>query len=179
MWLYRSGQFFRALGSGGRLGKGELAEVSRVLGPRLFTLFSALPPVYRRHGLAVYKRVKQAGGESAALLQAALLHDCGKFDPASGRHVTLPHRVAVVLLEAIPLCTPIEDWLSRERAQYNFLTRYLLFPFYLSRHHPRLGAAMVAHRGGSLELTRLIVEHQSRRAGDEMLRRLQAADDMS
>jgi hypothetical protein len=107
-----------------------------------------------------------------------LLHDSGKYDPGSGRHVTVLHRVVVVLLESVPVGRPLLEWLSRERAARGF-TGYLLYPFYLSKHHPRLGAQTAANHGASPELIRLIAEHQHPNATDDNLRCLQAADDRS
>lgn len=177
-WLYRSRQFFAALGVGAKLSREDLAEARRVLGPRLYGLFAAMPRPYRRHGWGVYRKVLAAGGSDEALLQAALLHDSGKYDPASGRHVTVPHRVVVVLLEAVPAGRTWLGWLSRKRTARG-LTGYLLFPFYLSKHHPRLGAQTASQYGASPELVRLIAEHQHYDATDDTLRRLQAADDRS
>ena len=77
-----------------------MAEARRVLGPRLYELFAAMPGQYRRHMLAVYRRVRQAGCDDPHVCQAALLHDAGKYDPATGKSVGLAYRVAIVLLEA-------------------------------------------------------------------------------
>jgi hypothetical protein len=177
-WLYRSRQFFAALGVGARLSGDELAEARRVLGPDLYRLFEVMPGPYKRHGLSVYRKVRAAGGTGEGLLQAALLHDSGKYDPASGRYVTVPHRVAVVLLAAVPLGRPLLARLSRKREARGF-AGYLLYPFYLSKHHPRLGAQTAREHGASPELVRLIADHQRPNAHDEALRRLQAADDRS
>ncbi len=177
-WLYRSRQFFAAVGLGARLNREDLAEARRVLGPSLYKLFSSMPTPYKRHGLSVYRKVLAAGGSDKVLLQAALLHDSGKYDPASGRYVTVLHRVAVVLLEATPFGRPSLERLSRERQAKGF-AGYLLYPFYLSKHHPRLGAEVAREHGASPELVRLIAEHQHYAATDEALRRLQAADDRS
>ena len=149
-----------------------------MLGPDLYRAFAAMPPPYKRHGLSVYRKVLSAGGSDEALLQAALLHDSGKYDPSSGRYVTVLHRVAVVLLEALPPGRPVLEWLSRERTARG-LTGYLFYPFYLSKHHPRSGANTARDHGASPELVRLIAEHQHSDATDEALRHLQAADDRS
>jgi hypothetical protein len=169
---------FAALGVGARLDREGVQEARRVLGPDLYKLFAAMPGPYKRHGLHVYRKVREAGGSGESLLQAALLHDSGKYDPASGWHVAVPHRVAVVLLEAVPLGRPALEWLSRRR-EARGLTGYLLYPFYLSKHHPQLGAQLAARHGASPELVRLIAEHQRPNATDEPLRLLQAADDRS
>jgi hypothetical protein len=177
-WLYRARQFFAALGVGVRLDPQDVREARRVLGPELYRLFAAMPGPYRRHGLRAYSKVREAGGSEQTLLQAALLHDSGKYDPASGRYVTVPHRVAVVLLGALPAGRPALDWLSRPR-EARGVTGYVLYPFYLSKHHPRLGARLANEHGASPELARLIAHHQRPNPTDETLRRLQAADDRS
>jgi hypothetical protein len=177
-WLYRSRQFFAALGLGASLSGDDLAEARRVLGPALYQLFEAMPGPYKRHGLSVYRKVRAAGGSGESLLQAALLHDSGKYDPANGRYVTVPHRVAVVLLAAVPFGKPLLARLSRKR-EASGLAGYLLYPFYLSKHHPRLGAQIAREHGASPELVHLIAYHQRPDATDETLRRLQAADDRS
>lgn len=146
-----------------------------MLGPALFGVFVVLPQPYRRHGIAVYRRVREAGGDDIALLQAALLHDCGKFDPASGTQVTVWHRVAVVLLEALEPGKAVLARLSDGRKG----PLRMLYPFYLSQEHPRLGAQRAKQYGASPETVRLIASHQGYRGADEMLQRLQAADDRS
>lgn len=178
-WLYRSWQFFAAVGFGGKASRADLSEARRVLGPSLFYIFAALPAPYQRHGISVYKKVLAGGGTDVRLLQAALLHDSGKSDPESGRQVTLGHRVAVVLLETAPLGRLLLVRLSNgSEVPCGFRGR-LLYPFYLSRHHPGLGAQRARQHGASPEVVRLIAEHQAHRSDDEALRRLQAADSRS
>lgn len=153
-----------------------------MLGPDLFRIFAAMPASYRRHGISVYKRVIAEGGTDAALLQAALLHDSGKFDPESGRRVTLMHRVAVVLLEAVPPGRLLLVRLSGGGAGPRGLRGRLLYPFYLSMHHPHLGARRARQYGASAEVVRLIAahqEHNERGSQDDALRLLQAADSSS
>src|SRR5687768_16600374 len=93
--LYRSRQFFAAWRS---IAKEDMAEARRVLGPELYKIFSSMPRQYRLHSLSVYRHVRQAGCDDLTVWQAAFLHDSGKFDPSSGRYVTIAHRVIVVLL---------------------------------------------------------------------------------
>ncbi|HEX8598186.1 MAG TPA: hypothetical protein VF952_06660 [Chloroflexia bacterium] len=177
-WLYRARQFFAALGVGAKLSREDLAEARQVLGPDLYRVFAAMPSAFKRHGLSVYRKVLSAGGSDETLLQAALLHDSGKYDPVSGRYVMVLHRVAVVLLEAVQPGRAALEWLSRKRPASG-LAGYLLYPFYLSKHHPRLGAKTAREHDASPELIRLIAKHQHYDATDEALRRLQAADDRS
>ena len=82
---YRSRQLLAALL--GRVSRAEMAEALSVLGPAPNTVFASMPRQYRRHALAVYRRVRENGCTDLPVLQAALLHDCGKHDPVSGRYV--------------------------------------------------------------------------------------------
>ncbi len=178
-WLYRSRQFFQAFL--GRVSKRDMAEARRVLGPRLYKMFAALPGQYRLHGLAVYRRVVEAGCPDRTVWQAALLHDAGKYDPTTGRSVTLMHRVIIVLLKATPPGRPL---LARfvgfaETHSPSGPVGYLLYPFYLSKHHARLGARLASRHGAAPEVIQLIAEHHKYRGQSPALLALQAADERS
>jgi HD superfamily phosphodiesterase len=137
-----------------------------------------MPGQYRRHALTVYRRVSEQGCEDPAVLQAALLHDAGKHDPTSGRHVTLGHRVAIVLLKSV---RPGRLILSRlaEHDDPEGLGGYLLYPFHLSKHHAERAARLAAQLGAQPEVVSLIVNHHSRSHADPALTALQAADEAS
>jgi hypothetical protein len=171
--VYRSRQFFNALL--GDVTDEEMAEARRVLGPDLYGLFERLPQQYRRHGLTVYGRVVEEGCEDATVRQAALLHDSGKFDPVSGRYVTIFHRVAVVLLEALPG----GRYALRRFSRLNKRRDFVLYPFYLSRYHPALGAKLAAMHGASDEVVALIAGHHRHSGQSKQMLALQAADDTS
>jgi hypothetical protein len=173
-WGYRVRQFFTAVT--GAVGVEEMAEARRVLGQGLYEVFAAMPRQYRRHALGVYGRVREAGCDDPVVWQAALLHDSGKYDVASGRYVTVLHRVAVVLLGAVPGGKRVLRAASR-RADARGLSGLVWYPFYLSRHHARLGAAKAARLGAAAEVVRLIERHQEDAREDARLRVLQAADD--
>jgi len=170
--LYRSRQFFAALL--GRVSKEDMEEARRTLGPGLYRLFAAMPGQYRAHMLAVYRRVREAGGDDHSLLQAALLHDSGKHDPASGRYVSLPYRVAIVLLEVTPAGRSLLENLSGASGKVGW--RY---PFYLNKHHARLGAERAAQYGAPPEVVKLIASHHNYGQPSQALAALQAADDRS
>jgi putative nucleotidyltransferase with HDIG domain len=178
-WLYRSRQFFEAFL--GRVSKRDMAEARRVLGPLLYTMFAALPGPYRLHGLAVYRRVLEAGCHDTNVWQAALLHDAGKYDPSSGRSITLVHRVIIVLLKATPMGRPFLAKLVEfaEARGPSGPVGYLLYPFYLSKHHARLGARMSSEHGAAPEVVRMIEEHHKYRGQSPALLALQAADERS
>jgi hypothetical protein len=193
-WPYRSRQFFIALL--GRVTEEDMAEAHRVLGPRLYELFAAMPGQYRRHMLAVYRRVREAGCDDPRVWQAALLHDAGKYDPVTGKSVGLAYRVAIVLLKAT---TPGRRALRRLENFGFWILDFGLpefpnpkskiqnpksrmgwrYPFYLSGHHAELGARLAEERGASSEVVRLIAAHHDHRAPDQALAALQAADEKS
>src|SRR4029079_11434330 len=141
-----------------------MAEARRVLGQGLYELFAAMPGQYRRHMLAVYRRVREAGCDDPHVWQAAFLHDAGKYDPVTGKSVGLPYRVAIVLLKTT---TPGRRTLRklerpesrRQKAEGSKQkaggTRWR-YPFYLSRRHAELGARLAQEHGASSEVVRLI-----------------------
>jgi putative nucleotidyltransferase with HDIG domain len=174
-WLYRARQFFSALLD--RVGEEDMQEARLVLGPRLSEMFACLPRQYRLHGLQVYRRVRQAGCQDLWVWQAALLHDAGKYDPATGRHVTLMHRVAIVLLKAVPGGRRMLAWLARPLP--TGVAGLVLYPFYLSKHHARLGAQLARQHGAHDEVVRLIARHHARATLIPGLRELRAADESS
>lgn len=178
-WLYRSRQFFEAFL--GKVSKRDMAEARRVLGPRLYMMFAALPGQYRLHGLAVYRRALESGCHDITVWRAALLHDAGKYDPTAGRSITLVHRVIIVLLKATPMG---RSFLARlvvfaEAHGPPGPVGYLLYPFYLSKHHAQLGARLASKHGATPEVVRLIEEHHKYQDQSPALLALQAADESS
>lgn len=174
-WLYRSQQFFAAWRS---VREEDELEARQVLGPKLYPIYAAMPRQYRLHSVQVYKRVREAGCADPQVWQAAFLHDSGKYDPITRRSVTILHRVAIVLLKATPPGRALWERLAARRNPAG-IAGYLLYPFYLSQHHARLGAMLARKRGASQEVVRLIAEHHKPAQGDPALSALQAADDQS
>ena len=176
--FYRSRQFFAAWRS---ISKQDMAEARRVLGLELYSIFSSMPRQYRLHSLNVYRHVRQAGCDDPTVLQAALLHDSGKFDSTSGRYVTIAHRVIVVLLSATAPGRLLLKRLSgppSRNAPVRRLT-YWRYPFYLSAHHAELGSEIAARHGAQPELVELIRKHHTYHDQSPGLKVLQAADDRS
>ena len=172
-WSYRSRQFLAAVL--GQVPPDDMREAHAVLGPSLYPVFAELPGQYRHHLLTVYRRAKKMGCRDRDVLMSALLHDAGKYDPASGRYVMLPYRVAIVLLEA----TSVGRRLLRRLAGAARGPRDWRFPFYLDAHHERLGAAYIARCGAPEEVVRLVREHHKYRGQSEALLALQEADERS
>jgi putative nucleotidyltransferase with HDIG domain len=154
-----------------------MAETHRVLGQNLYPLFDALPAQYQRHALTVYRRVCDAGCTDLHVLQAAILHDAGKYDPATRRHVTIAHRVIIVLLKAGPPGKRLLKKLAHPTP--HGLRGYLLYPFHLNQHHAELGARLATRHGAPPEVVDLIADHHRHDIISAQLATLQDADDQS
>ena len=174
--LYRSRQFFQALGAGltpltleeRGLAWEHLPEAAR-------HLFDAMPPADQRHSLKVLAALQAAGTDHPALLQAALLHDCAKHEGG----VRLWHRVALVLLKVFwpALAARWAAEPAPERTDWRY-------PMWAHLHHPERGAELAAAAGCDPLVVMLIRRHQqplTAHAGDPsvdgLLAALQAADD--
>src|SRR5262245_47865828 len=176
--VYRARQFFGAAGA--RVDAADRAALlaEARLPPALAALFIRMPRPYQWHALNVARRLRAEGHTDPALLQAALLHDIGKWDPATGRRVTLPYRVLTVLLRRLP---PGRR-LVRRLAGGPPPARTWRYPWYLQQQHPALGARLAAAHGARPAVVELIRHHEDaapplappQRA---RLRALQAADE--
>jgi hypothetical protein len=169
---YRIQQFLDAVRS---TGKPVGAEVLRPhLSPAQIELFHQMPASEQRHAVSVLKALQREQHGEAELMQAALLHDVGRF----GGHVRLWHRVATVLLQAIHpalfLCLA-----SDEAGSWRY-------PFYAQLHHASLGAELAARVGTDKLTVALIRWHHTAvdqsdldPRGRTLLSALQGADDRS
>jgi putative nucleotidyltransferase with HDIG domain len=143
------------------------ADAVALLSPAERALYSRLTSPYRRHTLAVYRRLRASGTEDADLLTAALLHDVGKAEA----RIRLYHRVLGVLLRNLAL--PLLLWLAREDTLDGW--RY---PFYVQRHHAKIGARLVAAAGSPAPVAALVAHHHEAPSltDDDNLRALRNAD---
>jgi hypothetical protein len=157
--LYRSRQFFGSLRP--RVDPALRDAALALLPERARALFDAMTQRDRKHGLDVFRRLRDDGHVDSDLLAAALLHDCGKGQ------IALWHRVAFVLLDAASpallrrIAKPADDpgWRA---AMYRCL------------HHEELGAQLARAAGCSERTVALI------RGGDDpALAALHAADEAS
>jgi hypothetical protein len=175
--LYRSRQFFLALGAGlTPLTQRERSAAWEHLPEPARCLFDAMPPADQRHSLKVMAALRDAEADHPALLQAALLHDCAKGEG----HIRIWHRVALVLLKAFwpALATRWAGGSTPIRTDWRY-------PMWAHLQHPRRGAELAAAVGCDPQAVTLIRRHQeppAMRKGDdssldELLAALQAADD--
>jgi hypothetical protein len=143
--LYRARQFFEAVFAW-RLDEDELRLAREYLPNRAFELFQTMPLGDQRHSLTILRTLLAQGYREAPLLQAALLHDVAKA------RVGLWHRTVVILLNAVS-----KNLLPRLASPDPRSWRY---PFYLSQHHPELGAEAAARVGIDPLAATLIRQHQ-------------------
>lgn len=143
--LYRARQFFAAV----RTRPPEEAELDlarRYLTPGGFELFQLMRVSDQRHSLTILRGLVAQGWTDLPLLQAALLHDLAKA------RVGLWARTLVILLNAFA-----KPWLPRLASPDPRSWRY---PFYLSLHHPELGAVAAERAGLDSRAVTLIRRHQ-------------------
>lgn len=167
---YRSSQFFKAVGA--RVTDEDRALVGSVLTtPTQRALFDGMPAADQRHALALLRTLRAEGHDHPALMQAALLHDVAKSDVG----VTVFHRVAVVLLQALR-----PAWLTRDAEEATWRR-----PFARYVAHAATGADWAEAAGCDPLAVSIIRRHQSPpptltdTLQDQLLRLLQTADDQN
>lgn len=143
--LYRVRQFLRAH-SASPLTAEEIQRVRAVLNDAAFELYQTMPLGDQRHALVLLDGLMAQGYRARPLLEAALLHDVAK------RGVGLGYRTGVILLNKFS-----ETALTRVARAGPRDWRY---PFYVSLHHPELGAELAAQAGITEPTLTLIRMHQ-------------------
>jgi hypothetical protein len=148
--LYRVRQFFAAV----RARPPDAVELDlarRYLPPGAFELFQTMPASDRRHSLTILQGLLAQGYADLPLLQAALLHDVAKAQLGLGA------RAAMILLNATS---------TRLLPRLAFGNpRSWRYTFFLSLHHPELGAAAAERAGLDPRAVTLIRRHQAPLAG--------------
>lgn len=165
-WRYRVRQFVTALIAGIRLDERVLL-VCTLSDPQLL-LFERMLRFAQRHSLDVYHALVRAGHTDPHLLQAALLHDCGKVDP-NGRTIPLIYYVIIVLLQQYA-----PD--LYQRAARN--GRGLLYPFALHATHEQRSVIYARAAGSHPDVVQILSDYAERRA-TPFADALRAADDTS
>jgi hypothetical protein len=119
-----------------------------VLEGPLLAVFCRMPPEDRRHGLAMLEAVRATGTTDPPLLEAALLHDCGKAEAGVG----LVARIARVVLRS--LAPALWRWLSDTPTGWKR-------PYWVLANHPERGAVWLASSGASQETCELVRYHEA------------------
>jgi hypothetical protein len=174
--IYRVRQFVQAIGARWRgPTPQELTAARKALPDTGWRLFRGMPVVDQVHALKVWRSLREAGFDDPALAQAALLHDVAKHLG----HVTLVHRVLVVLIKAF---AP-RVW-QQLKAAPEPVRRSLGYPLWAHANHPTTGARLAAEVRCLPLAVNLIRRHQDdlpsaelRSPEEVLLAALQRADD--
>lgn len=143
--LYRVRQFFSAV-QAAPLTPDEEDRIRIVLNDDAFALYQSMPLGDQRHSLKIFDALRAQGQNAPPLLQAALLHDVAK------RSVGLVYRTGVILVKQLAPHA-LEKIASANRNSWRHR-------FYLSLHHPELGAQLAQDAGVSTDALTLIRAHQ-------------------
>lgn len=143
--LYRVRQLLRAANAQ-PLSRQEIERVQTVLTPDALALYQTMPLGDQHHSLVILDALRAQGYNDRPLLQAALLHDVAK------RKIGLGHRTGVVVLNKWS-ADALARWASDDTNSWRY-------PFYVSLHHPELGAEMAARVGIDPDAVELIRVHQ-------------------
>ena len=119
-------------------------------------LVRAMPRAYQRHALNVLRRLHAQGHADPRLLQAALLHDIGKWDPESGARVGLAPRIATTLIGHVRPGRAVLRLLAAGPPDSDSWR----YPWYLQAAHPTLGAQMALRAGVHPDVVSLVHWHQ-------------------
>ncbi len=114
--------------------------------PSALELYKKMPLGDQRHTLTILRGLQAEGYSAQPLLQAALFHDIAKGP------VGLVHRTVVILANALS-----PSILPRLASADPHSWRH---PFYLSLHHPELGAELAQREGLDPRAVTLIRRHQ-------------------
>ena len=172
----RGRQFVRAR-SAKPLSGSELNYLKAILTPAQLALFKGLPVYEQRHALNVCRTLTGAGyGYDQELLQASLLHDLGKFDPATGQ--AIPVWVKVVNVAAEKMAGPLyRGWREKQAKARPGQWQYY---FWLQAAHEGRGAELVRQAGGSARVAELVGEcKRLQERGDPAAQALVWADDLN
>lgn len=137
-------------------------------------LFFALAIYEQRHALRVCQTLCAGGfGTDKELLQAALLHDLGKYDPQTGRTVPLWGKVANVIFSTMGAKPLMKRLASPDPKRWGYV-------FWLQLEHEKRGARMAFKAGSSKRVIALIGGCKTlEKRGDLSALALKWADDLN
>ncbi|AHF06659.1 HD domain-containing protein [Desulfitobacterium metallireducens] len=151
--FYRIEQFYHGLFP--RISSKDLQLVHSFLSGAPLFLFESQPPADQRHAIDValdllQNQVHLSFPQKRILIQAALLHDCGK----TRYPLKIWQRVYIVLCVKLPI--PVQNLLEG-------LTTFqaLSLPLILAQQHPKWGAMLASKAGLTEEVIELIRNHHA------------------
>lgn len=144
---YRLQQLIRALQA--RVTDSERALLATTLGPAERALFERMPRFDQRHCLDVYHTLLAGGHSDTPLLQAALLHDCGKVDDR-GRPIPLILYGGFVILQRF--APAAYCWAARSKWP-------LLWPFAIHAVHEQRSAELAQAAGSDTAVVAILRDY--------------------
>lgn len=138
----------------------------RVLSDPQLLIFERMPRFAQRHSLNVYHTLVRTGHTDPFLLQAALLHDCGKVDE-EGRTIPLIYYGLIVVLRNYA------PDLYERAARHG---RGLLYPFALHATHEWRSVEYAEAVGSHPAVVQILRDYAERRV-TPFTEALRAADD--
>ena len=160
--FYRARQFFGGLFA--RVSDADMRAAEAVLTPAAYAWFCSLPRDLQWHGLQVMHDLQHAGIDRSDMLAAALLHDAGKAEGASG---PLVRAFSVLAVQLAP------DWSARRKELDYREAQGIDWVLASAYQHPQIAAEHAAQCGCDPVTIDLIRYHQDyRRSQDDALLRL-------
>jgi hypothetical protein len=168
--VYRARQFLGGLFA--RVSDADVREAEAVLKPPAYAWFRSLPRDLQWHGLRVMRDLQHAGVDRPEVLAAALLHDAGKAEGASG---PLVRAFSVLAVHLAP------DWSARRKEIDYREARGIDRVLAIAYQHPQIAAEKAIACGCDPVTIELIRYHQDYDRGkvDPLLHLFQQVDDQN
>ncbi len=133
----------------------ERSYIEGLLNQEQKNLFYALAPFEQRHALNVCRTLAAGGfGADRELLQAALLHDAGKHDHATGRNIPIWAKVVNVGLGFPGGSKVLKRLANSDPQSWGYI-------FFLQIHHESRGTELAREAGSSEKVLYLLGENRS------------------
>ena len=168
--IYRARQFFGGLFA--RVSDADMRAAEAVLTPAAYAWFCSLPRDLQWHGLQVMHDLQHAGIDRSDILAAALLHDAGKAEGASG---PLVRAFSVLAVQLAP------DWYARRKGLDYRKAQGIDRVLAIAYQHPQIAAERARQCGCDPVTIDLIRNHQDTDRGkmDPLLHLFQQVDDQN